>query len=990
MRVLALLLALAGSALAQYEITDFGGPWMPSTHAISIPPNGFTHSENMFAHPGSEQVPGYRIQRRGLTRALAASLGADPILATKAFWHEGDSLVILFFQGGNWYFTSYAEVSYGKANWYEGGATGNPSYLSGYTLNVPKMIRPYSDGTVDVIVDQDSMKADNENLSLFFRFAAPGDTVTLDTNNDGTYDKVFGTVNRIVHNSRLILDTLNGTETRTNADYRLWRPFSDVHIPDIEIYDRRAYVTNGEDPMQVIFWFDSTLWMREVHTAQRVPMNDVQMWFYDSLQNWISPARGYAPDPDELDTVVTRFMRIYSWGKAWAHNEWSGGLEVGPTDMYFFRFGSNSGPTTGLQNHVRITPIFYNNENSLVLLDPLLGWADTLLRGDTTGAGDSVFFHYYPFRNNTQTDTTSLHTSLTNNLVGHEGYVMSMAGNMEVVLGRDSSGTIKSLANASIWVSEDAEAVALLADGEVGLNEYIYFIHNLNPEETQTKTIATNETFRYQYFNGANLPQPFPEGWRIVYWYTYGGTQGDVNTEITPIPRHEWNKRPFGNSQDYIKVKIPNIDTSEIAISTREFYHVRFAMRDIGAGSDSIIFITSNQPINDDNNTRDVAAITHTDWELLRAEVPRFSGIEAHNRIGLVGWGDTTDLALVSRSTITVRGTEPENWSPAHDVKMTDEHDPVVVVESTNDYETIMTRRQIFGAQLTGSGLWTYEELSKNVGCVAPRSVVTINDVLYFRGFDGFYRIRRRNLTGFAVEPISDQIEAVLSRMDLSDNYGHDGTHLTENRGRVALELGLWDDRAKRIWWFLAMGASNFPNYALTYDPARNLWDGVHTIGAAAGTMVELRDTMHMLITDPEIGMPVWANYGVSDSGSEIVSVLESTVFGIAGDTVRVRPEGMALTYTTDAAATPNEDSIVWIMRNLGAQEFAANTSQTIKAPVGWTGLYTTTDRFLIGDVGSAVFWRWRLEHWSDLTNTLRRFQPLRMNVKFTPSGTGD
>jgi hypothetical protein len=188
------------------------------------------------------------------------------------------------------------------------------------------------------------------------------------------------------------------------------------------------------------------------------------------------------------------------------------------------------------------------------------------------------------------------------------------------------------------------------------------------------------------------------------------------------------------------------------------------------------------------------------------------------------------------------------------------------------------------------------------------------------------------------------------------------------------------------------MGSSNYPNYALTYDPARNLWDGVHTLGAAAGTAIELRDTMHLLITSPTTGTPVWANVGASDTGVLIATALEGVIYGIAGDTIRVRPEVMTLTYTTDAAEVPfpGKDSIVWIMRNLGAQEFTANTSQTLKAPAGPSALYTTTDRFYIGGVGSAVFWRYRLEHWPDTTNTLRRFQPLRMNVTFTPSGTGD
>jgi len=978
MKTLAWLLLLVSSAIAQYNVPSFGGPYMPSRQALFMPPGAFTHSENLFVQDSS------RVQRRGLTQALAASLGSAPILAMESFWHEGDSLVVVFFQGGNWYYSSYAKVTYGKSNWYEGGAYSNPSYDADYTLTTPRLIRPFARGTVDLIESLDSLEADDANSSVFVRYTAPGDTVWIDHNSSGDATLMIGTVRNVVHNGRMLLDTLIDISTLTNRLYKLGRTFSATAIPDIEIFDRRAYVTNGVDPMQVIQWYDSVLIIKEVSQAEIVPINDVQMWFYDSLNLWVSPDRGYAPDPATLDTVVTRYMRLYSWGKAWQFGEWSGGLEVGPTDLYFFRFGSNSGPTTGKQDLIRICPIFFNDENSLVLLDPLLGWADTLIKDI------AVFDNYYPFRNNTQTDTTSLHLSLQNNLNKQVGSILSMAGNLEVVLSSSVTGAIKSLANSSLWVSEDADVYGLVPAGEAGLNDYIYFIHNLTPEQTKTKTVATNETYTYKVFNGGQLPSPFPDGWGIVSWYTYGGTMGKKETKITPIPRDEWTRRTFGNDQDVITVRVPSIDTTEIAISTREYYHVRYAIRGTGGPTDSLIFITSNQPTEVGSAGSGIDTNTITRWELMRAEVPRFSGLEAHNRIGLVGFGDTTDLGLVSRSSLTNRGAEPENWSPAHDVKITDEHDPVTAVESYNDFEAVFTTNQIFSAQLTSSGFWTYSELSKNLGCIAPRSVVVWNNDIYFRGRGGYYRMTRRDLNGFDFKLVSDQVKSVLEPVNLSSTYGHSGVHLHENQARTALEIAMWSERDRRIWLFFAEGTSNYPNYALTFDPFTLAWDGVQTLGAASATTVLLRDTVNMLLADPTRGMLAWGNVGVADTGTKITSALEGTIYAPFGDTIRARSERMVLTYTTEANATPGTDSVGWSMFSLSGQEFAVGADTTWKSPTGSVGAYILVDRFYLSDVGSAVNWRWRLEHKGDTINTLRRFTPLRMSVSFKPDGTGD
>jgi len=959
MKTLALFLVLASSAFAQYNVSDFGGPYLPSRQGLFMPPGAFTHSENLFVQDSS------RVQRRGLTKALATSLGSTPVLAMESFWHEGDSLVVVFFQGGNWYYSSYAKVNYGKSNWYEGGAYSNPSYDADYTLTTPRLIRPYARGTVDLIESLDSLEAGDANASVFVRYAAPGDTVWIDDNSSGDATLMIGTVRNVVHNGRMLLDTLIDISTLTNRLYKLGRTFSTTAIPDIEVFDRRAYVTNGVDPMQVIQWYDSVLVIREVSQAEVVPINDVQMWFYDSLNLWVSPDRGYAPDPATLDTVVTRYMRLYSWGKAWNFGEWSGGLEVGPTDLYFFRFGSNAGPTTGKQDLIRVCPIFYNDENSLVLLDPLLGWADTLIKDI------AVFNNYYPYRNNTQTDTTSLHLSLQNNLSGQVGFILSMAGNLETVLKSSVTGSIKALANASLWVSEDADVYGLVPDGEAGLNDYIYFIHSLTPQNNEAKSIVTDVTYTYKWFTKSTLPEPLPDGWSIVRW--------ERNPELS---------QPFRPDRAYVKV--PTIDTLPIPISSQEYYHVRYAIRSTGAGTDSLIFITSSQPTEIAAAGSGIDTVTITKWELLRAEMPRFAGLEAHARVGLVGFGDTTDLGLVSRSTVTTRGPEAENWSPAHDVKLTDEHDPVTAVESYNDFEAVFTTNQIFSAQITASGYWAYSELSKNLGCIAPRSVVVWNNDIYFRGRGGYYRMTRRDLNGFDFKLVSDQVKSVLEPVNLSGNYGHSGTHLHENQARTALEVAVWSERDRRIWLFFAEGSSNYPNYAMTLDPFTLRWDGVQTLGAASATTLLLRDTVNMLLADPTRGMLAWGNVGVADTGVKITSAIEGTIYAPYGDTIRARPERMVLTYTTEANATPGTDSLGWFMGNLGGQEFAADFDSTWKSPTGSAGSYLLVDRFYISDAGSAVNWRWRLEHKGDTINILRRFTPLRMSVSFKPDGTGD
>ena len=215
---------------------------------------------------------------------------------------------------------------------------------------------------------------------------------------------------------------------------------------------------------------------------------------------------------------------------------------------------------------------------------------------------------------------------------------------------------------------------------------------------------------------------------------------------------------------------------------------------------------------------------------------------------------------------------------------------------------------------------------------------------------------------------------------------------MIENRARVSLEVGLWDERSERIWWFLAMGSSNYPNYALTFSPKTGLWDGVHTLGAAAATSFVLRDTTQLLLTDPTRGMLAWANISEDDSGQRIVGVLESTMYGLAEDTVRIRPQRMVLTYTSDATEVPGTgDSILWIMSGLLANEFSASADTVVKpAVVGPYAFYTATDRFPSANAGWATYWRWRLEPRSDTLNTLRRFQPLRMSVQFSAGAPGD
>lgn len=988
MRVLLWLAILAGTAGAQYEVKRFDGPWLPGQQAAFMPPGAFTYSQNFFVQPGNADLPGYRNQRRGLTKALSSALSASqPILAAQTLWHEGDSLSIIFFCAGSWYFTSYADVNYGKSNWYNGSAVSNPSYISGYTLNAPKRIRPYSNNTVDVIEGLDSLEADNENASLFFRFTAANDSIYLDVDGNGTYEQKLGKVRSVLTNNRVLIDTAVNISTWANAGYQLSRYFSTTAIPDIEVYDRRAYVTNGVDPMQVIFWWDSTLWIREVHTAERVPMNQTQGWFKDSINDWISPAEKIASAraTSLLDSVNLRFTRIYSFGKAWAPGEWAGSTALGPADMYFFRSGSPLGSTTTRQASVRIAPIFYNDENSLVLLNPLLGELDTFFRDV------SIYTNYYPYQD--QADTTSFHTALNNSLAGHEGYILSMAGNMEVVLPRSVTGTIKAIGNASVWVSTDQNVRDSITAGRVGFNDEIYFIHSFNPEQSKAATIVTQQSFTYRYFEWGILPSPLPDGW-VITAYIFK----DRNGRRYPVTKSEYEEdKLFSDGRLHgrgVTVKVPSIDTVEMPISTREYYHVRFAVG--SSGGDSVIFITSNQPASVSGAPGSLDTVTITDWELVRAEVPRFSGIESHARLGLAGFGDTTDPGLVSRSAITIRGAEPENWGPAQDVRVTDEQDPITAIESYNNFETIFTTNQTFGATITSSGLWAYEELARNVGCIAPRSVVMVNDVLYFRAQDGFYRMRRRDLAGMAVEKISAQIDVILNPMDVSDNFGHSGTRLTENAGRRSLEQGIWDSRSKRIWWFLAMGSSNYPNYALTYAPETGVWDGVHTLGCATGITVSLRDTVHMLLTDPTRGMPVWANYGVTDSTVPITTALEGMIYGPAGDTTRVSPTSVWLTWSSGQALSGIEapDTILWIMQNLKGFDFKTSTTDTARLAMTSVlyqdiSTYTAVDRFR-PIAGSAVFWRYRLEYKPNSTTLPFRFQPLRATIGFGADGIGD
>ena len=236
----------------------------------------------------------------------------------------------------------------------------------------------------------------------------------------------------------------------------------------------------------------------------------------------------------------------------------------------------------------------------------------------------------------------------------------------------------------------------------------------------------------------------------------------------------------------------------------------------------------------------------------------------------------------------------------------------------------VYTDTHVFSLQFLGTtDVFGLQELADNISIIAPRAVISANNVTYWMGYDKFYRYDGRVQT----------LPCTLREYVFKDlNFAQaDQIICGTNEG------------FNEVWWFYPSGASTWVDRYVIYNHLDNLWY-YGQLGRTAWLDVSSRQLPLAVYTDPDQnpGILYIQESGIDAAGAPLEAFIQSSDVDLDDGekfmlTRRMIPD---INFSTSTAANP-EVSLTVRPRNFPGSNFQNDPSDTQRVINTSVGLYT-------------------------------------------------
>jgi hypothetical protein len=136
--------------------------------------------------------------------------------------------------------------------------------------------------------------------------------------------------------------------------------------------------------------------------------------------------------------------------------------------------------------------------------------------------------------------------------------------------------------------------------------------------------------------------------------------------------------------------------------------------------------------------------------------------------------------------------------------------------------------------------------ISDGVGCPSNRSIVNVDNMLYFMGRDGhFYKT-----DGYNVQRISDKINGTIAGL---------------NKAQLGRVCATYYPKMGQIWWSVPTGSSTYNDNIIIYYPKLNAWSVYDGINAGSITTRKVSGDYKLYTGDSAAGFVYLQDSGNSD-----------------------------------------------------------------------------------------------------------------------------
>ena len=271
---------------------------------------------------------------------------------------------------------------------------------------------------------------------------------------------------------------------------------------------------------------------------------------------------------------------------------------------------------------------------------------------------------------------------------------------------------------------------------------------------------------------------------------------------------------------------------------------------------------------------------------------------------------------------------EPEKWEPlptnSAGFLRVSRGSRIVRAIPTRQEIAVFTDTHLFSLQFLGTtDVFGLQELADNISIIAPRAVISANNVTYWMGYDKFYRYDGR------VQTLPCSLREYVFK-DLN-YFQSDQIICGTNEG------------FNEVWWFYPSGNSNWVNRYVIYNHLDNLWY-YGQLGRTAWLDVSSRELPTAVYTDENQnpGIIYIHEDGIDAAGAPMESFIQSSDIDLDDGekfilTRRMIPD---VNFTTSTAAAP-EVNLTIRPRNFPGSNFQNDPSDTQRVINTSVGIYT-------------------------------------------------
>lgn len=751
----------------------------------------------------------------------------------------------------------------------------------------------------------------------FLEHLQPGDTMVLYLSGSGV---PFTTrvIRWVISNDKVKFTT--GALSSNSGSYTIKRSYpndSGLH-PYFYQYRQDVYTGTKRSRPQVIYPDPDVPGLYDIRPAgiaESLHIDAIYFKFGDTSS--IVKSYDTASDGKEYFSV----MQVVDRNKAWLSDEWAIYAEGAP-ETFYFRFGSRAGDSIGAMTY----RILGNTDTSLFLASLFVDTTTNRNFCDTTARYKADTADFAPF-------------------TGGRGYIYSSAGNFKTVY--RGSGSLSIYGGGAVLVTPDS----LHRDSLSGTGG-IYFVR---PLDAVTIPVHTFLGWRYR---SEDVPcgsvVNTPAGQVLTGTWTWFDRNGNC------ITRYNFRYPVTGTIGPSPRYKYSPAAARYEAVNKFTF----FPILDIDHKRDSM-FIRSGLSFNPG-----AAKVVVTRWEIVRADLPQWSGMtEFQNQ--LYAWGDTTAPGTLNRSKPNVPGgLGIHAWSANDDILLGD--NPSEAINSVGGYDDQLFIGQKDNILSTVDGI-SYSQIATNIGISGQFAVFPYNKEAFWLYDDGVYRVSRRDLSGHTVEKISLPLDPVFNKWS-AVQYGSNVAPFSVNRALLDQAILTFNRRDQHLYLFFAEGSSTSNNRCLTYNLNTGMWDGLFTFGASAATCTRFHDTTRLIFGNPSKPVIYAYDYNYSDGGTPISADLQSGKFYFTakdGWPVRTKLDRIGFLGRSNSSLV---DTVMLIVTgDYAADTFLVSYSSASVAD-SMSILYSNRDNL-------STHWSYKLHIRGDSAGAI--FQPHRLDIDF-------